>query len=100
MAWISHHDFSKQGLIFRTNFQACYPMMFFRMPEYSLLRQNRFTLAGHRLMTLKKIKNEISGTVFSLPYYVARELGYFEAEGLEVEFVKRKGGPASDHHPL
>jgi NitT/TauT family transport system substrate-binding protein len=42
-------------------------------------------------MSLKKIKNEISGTVFSLPYYVARELGFFEAEGLDLEFVKRGG---------
>jgi NitT/TauT family transport system substrate-binding protein len=98
--WFSHKYLSKQRLIFRTNFQVCSPMMFFRLPKYSLLRRNRFTLAGHRLMTLKKIKNEISGTVFSLPYYVARELGYFEAEGLEVEFVKRKGDPVSDHNPL
>jgi NitT/TauT family transport system substrate-binding protein len=43
-------------------------------------------------MALRKIRNEISGTVFSLPYYVARELGYFEAEGLELEFVKRSDG--------
>ena len=40
-------------------------------------------------MALKKIRNEISGTVFSLPYYVARELGFFKAEGLELDFVKR-----------
>lgn len=47
-------------------------------------------------MALRKIKNEISGTVFSLPYYVARELGFFEAEGLELEFVKRGGTHGSD----
>jgi NitT/TauT family transport system substrate-binding protein len=40
-------------------------------------------------MALRKIKNEISGTVFSLPYYVARELGFFAEEGLELEFIKR-----------
>jgi NitT/TauT family transport system substrate-binding protein len=40
-------------------------------------------------VALRKIKNEISGTVFSLPYYVARELGFFEAEGLDLEFIKR-----------
>lgn len=43
-------------------------------------------------MALRKVKNEISGTVFSLPYYVARELGFFEAEGLDIEFVKRSDG--------
>jgi NitT/TauT family transport system substrate-binding protein len=46
-------------------------------------------------MALKKVKNEISGTVFSLPYYVARELGFFEEEGLELEFVKRGGAQSS-----
>lgn len=47
-------------------------------------------------MALKKVKNEISGTVFSLPYYVARELGFFEAEGLELEFIKRSDGRSTD----
>jgi NitT/TauT family transport system substrate-binding protein len=47
-------------------------------------------------MALKKIRNEISGTVFSLPYYVARELGFFEEEGLDVEFVKRSGSRQLD----
>jgi len=51
-------------------------------------------------MTLKKVKNEISGTVFSLPYYVARELGFFEQEGLEVEFVKRKEARNSELNAL
>ena len=48
--------------------------------------------------TLKKIRNEISGTVFSLPYYVAREKGYFAEEGLELEFVVKSGfkKPVSD----
>ena len=48
-------------------------------------------------MALRKIKNEVSGTVFSLPYYVARELGFFEEEGLELEFVKRAGVHGSEH---
>jgi NitT/TauT family transport system substrate-binding protein len=46
-------------------------------------------------MPLKKITNEISGTVFSLPYYVARDEGFFADEGLELEFVKR-GRTASE----
>lgn len=40
-------------------------------------------------MALRTIKNEISGTVFSLPYYVAKELGFFEEEGLDLQFIKR-----------
>ncbi|MBD2446404.1 ABC transporter substrate-binding protein [Nostoc sp. FACHB-152] len=43
-------------------------------------------------LALKKITNEISGTVFSLPYYVARDQGYFAEEGLEIEFIKRNYG--------
>ncbi|MBD2214649.1 ABC transporter substrate-binding protein [Nostoc linckia FACHB-104] len=46
-------------------------------------------------LTLKKIKNEISGTVFSLPYYVAREQGYFADEGLDIEFIQRGSGDRS-----
>ena len=48
--------------------------------------------------TLKKIHTEISGTVFSLPYYVAREKDYFAEEGLELEFVAKRGflKPVSD----
>lgn len=39
---------------------------------------------------MKKIVNEVSGAVFSLPWIVARDEGLFAAEGLEVEFVKAK----------
>lgn len=56
-------------------------------------------------MALKKVRNEVSSTVFSLPYYVARELGFFADEGLELDFVKRDGGKSDttvrlieDHH--
>lgn len=44
---------------------------------------------SNRNSALKKVTTEISGTVFSLPYYVAREQGYFADLGLEIEFVKR-----------
>jgi NitT/TauT family transport system substrate-binding protein len=37
-----------------------------------------------------KIINEISGTIFSLPWLVARDEGLFEREGIEVEFVKAR----------
>ncbi|MGV6873181.1 ABC transporter substrate-binding protein [Pseudochelatococcus sp. B33] len=47
-------------------------------------------------MALRKIRNEVSGTVFSLPYYVARELGFFADEGLELEFIRRGKGHATD----
>jgi NitT/TauT family transport system substrate-binding protein len=56
--------------------------------------------------TLKKITTEHSGTVFTLPYLVARDEGYFADEGLEVEFVRRRGDsrPArnivTDHHQV
>jgi NitT/TauT family transport system substrate-binding protein len=57
-------------------------------------------------MTLKKVVSEVSGTVFSLPYYVARDEGYFADEGLELTFVKRGQGDTAtrsvelieDHH--
>lgn len=44
-------------------------------------------------MTLKYAKVELNNAVFSLPDYVARDEGYFEQEGLEVELIlpeKRK----------
>jgi NitT/TauT family transport system substrate-binding protein len=39
----------------------------------------------------KKIVNEISGIVFSLPWLVARDEGLFSEEGLEVDFVRAGG---------
>lgn len=54
-------------------------------------------------MTLKKLVSETSSPIFSLPYFVARDEGYFAAEGLDVELV-RKGQrdvvikPVEDHH--
>ena len=43
--------------------------------------------------TTKKITTEASPNIFSLPYLVARDEGYFEAEGVEVEFVPSKEKP-------
>ena len=39
-------------------------------------------------MALKKTKVELNNAVFSLPDYVARDEGYFEQEGLDVELVE------------
>ncbi len=53
-------------------------------------------------MALKKIVSETSSPIFSLPYFVARDEGYFAEEGLELELV-RKGQreatitPIEDH---
>jgi NitT/TauT family transport system substrate-binding protein len=43
-------------------------------------------------MSTKKLTVDLSPAVFSLPYFVAREEGYFEAEGLDLEFVEKKAG--------
>jgi NitT/TauT family transport system substrate-binding protein len=54
-------------------------------------------------MALKKLVSETSSPIFSLPYFVARDEGYFAEEGLELELV-RKGDreptikPVEDHH--
>jgi NitT/TauT family transport system substrate-binding protein len=36
---------------------------------------------------MKKVVSEISGTVFSLPWLIAKDHGFFEAEGIDMEFV-------------
>ena len=43
---------------------------------------------------MKKVTSEISGTVFSLPWLVAKDQGLFEAEGIEIEFVRALSGGA------
>lgn len=43
-------------------------------------------------MSLKKITNEVSSTIYSLPWYVARDEGYLRDEGLDVEFIQAKQG--------
>jgi len=43
---------------------------------------------------MKKVVSEVSGTVFSLPWLIAKDHGLFEAEGIEMEFVRaRASGP-------
>ena len=37
---------------------------------------------------MKKVTSEISSTVFSLPWLVAKDHGLFEAEGIDIEFVR------------
>ena len=39
-------------------------------------------------MDMKKVVSEISGVVFSLPWLVAKDNGLFEAEGIDMEFVR------------
>lgn len=50
-------------------------------------------------MALKKIVSETSSPIFSLPYFVARDEGYFAEEGLELELV-RKGQRAASIAPV
>ena len=37
---------------------------------------------------MRKVVSEISGTVFSLPWIIAKDNGLFEAEGIDMEFVR------------
>ena len=37
---------------------------------------------------MKKVVSEISGAVFSLPWLIAKDYGLFEAEGIDMEFVR------------
>ena len=41
---------------------------------------------------MKKITNEISSVIYSMPWFVARDERYFTDEGLDVQFVKAGGG--------
>ena len=46
---------------------------------------------------MKKVVSETSGTVFSLPWIVAKDEGFFEDEGIDMEFVKSVGGGIVAH---
>jgi NitT/TauT family transport system substrate-binding protein len=54
--------------------------------------------------SLQSLSIETSGTVFSLPYFVARDEGYFTEEGLDISFVPRDRdetpalAPIEDHN--
>lgn len=45
-------------------------------------------------MALKKLTSETSSPVFSLPYFVARDEGYFAEEGLDMALVRKAGRDA------
>lgn len=47
-------------------------------------------------MTLKETKIEVNNAVFSLPYHVAEEEGFFKAEGLDVTLVAAGSGRDRD----
>jgi NitT/TauT family transport system substrate-binding protein len=47
-------------------------------------------------MTLKKTRIEVNNAVFSLPYHVAKEEGYFAQEGYDVELVPAGSGRDRD----
>jgi NitT/TauT family transport system substrate-binding protein len=36
---------------------------------------------------MKKVLSETNGALFSLPWLVAKDHGFFEAEGIDMEFV-------------
>jgi NitT/TauT family transport system substrate-binding protein len=61
------------------------------MSRITLLRTQRETA-----MTLKKTRIEVSNAVFSLPYHVALEEGYFAEEGYDVELVPAGSGRDRD----
>jgi len=46
---------------------------------------------------VKKVVSEISGTVFSLPWLIAKDHGLFEAEGIDMEFVRTRPSGAVAH---
>ena len=46
---------------------------------------------------MKKVASEISGVVFSLPWMVAKDYGLFEAEGIDMEFVRAQNSGAVTH---
>jgi hypothetical protein len=46
---------------------------------------------------MKKVVSEISGTVFSLPWLTAKDHRLFEAEGIDMEFVRARPSAVVPH---
>ncbi len=46
---------------------------------------------------MKKVVSEASGAVFSLPWMVAKDEGFFEAEGIDMQFVRSKAVKVDTH---
>ena len=46
---------------------------------------------------MKKVVSETSGAVFSLPWFVAKDEGFFQEEGIDMEFVESLAVKV-DHH--
>lgn len=46
---------------------------------------------------MKKVVSEISGTVFSLPWLIAKDEEFFAAEGIEMAFVRARPSGVVTH---
>ena len=46
---------------------------------------------------MKKVVSETSGAVFSLPWFVAKDEGFFTEEGIDMEFVESISIKVDEH---
>ena len=46
---------------------------------------------------MKKVVSETSGAVFSLPWLVAKDEGFFSAEGIDLEFIESHSVKGDQH---
>ena len=46
---------------------------------------------------MKKVVSETSGAVFSLPWFVAKDEGFFAAERIDMEFVESHSVKVDQH---
>lgn len=46
---------------------------------------------------MKKVISETGGAVFSLPWFVAKDEGYFADEGIDMEFVESVAVKVDQH---
>ena len=49
------------------------------------------------MVAMKKVVSETSGAVFSLPWFVARDEGFFAEEGIDMEFVESLSVKVDQH---